>query len=320
MMTRVPVRYNRVAEAFDADVARVRLCVSSGSEHSPENSTDLSDLVKSFMEKNNEEGERKSNIHNEDHKKGGGGGDDDEEVEKSECSDSEKKEMLEGLFSGSDDDEGERKVKEKIRREVEVACGIVGDFSITGFKRGLMTQLRDKGFDAGLCKSKWEKNGRITAGDYEYIDVNFSGKRYIVEVSLAKEFIIARATNQYTSLLDVFPLIFVGEVEELKRVVKLMCTEIKGSMKRKDLHIPPWRRNGYMQAKWFSSYKRTTNAVATKIETSHLSPQSLFPIRSIGFEARPVKAHYCRDDYVTSTSGFRIGHLTAAFTSDGFGV
>ncbi|XP_019418757.1 PREDICTED: uncharacterized protein LOC109329526 [Lupinus angustifolius] len=311
MMSRVPVRFNRVAAAFDADVARVRLCESSGSEHSPESSTDLSDLVKSFMEKNNEEGEKKSH-HNEDHKKGCD--DDDEEVE----TDSEKKEMLEGLFAGSDDDEGERKVKENIRREVEVACGIVGDFSMPGFKRRLMTQLREKGFDAGLCKSKWEKNERITAGDYEYIDVNLSGKRYIVEVSLAAEFTIARATNQYTSLLDVFPLIFVGKVEELKSVVRVMCTEIKGSMKRKDLHIPPWRRNGYMQAKWFSSYKRTTNAVATK--TSHLSPQSLFPTRSIGFETRPVKAHYCRDDYVTSTTGLRIGHLTAAFTSDGFGV
>ncbi|KAK7245932.1 hypothetical protein RIF29_40786 [Crotalaria pallida] len=323
MMARIPMRFNRVAAAFEADVARVRLCESSGSEHSPESSTDLSDLVKSFLEKNEEGGEKKvgGGVHPRDkdhHKKGGD--DDEEEVDKFECSHSEKREMLAGLFAGSDDDEDEKKVKEKIRREVEVACGVVGEYSMQGFKRRLMTQLREKGFDAGLCKSKWEKNGRITAGDYEYIDVNFSGKRYIVEVSLAAEFEIARATDQYTSLLDVFPLIFVGKVEELKRVVRLMCTAIKGSMKKRDLHVPPWRRNGYLQAKWFSSYKRTTNAVATKKASTPLSPESLFPKRStIGFEARPAKAHNCRDVYVTST-GFRIGQLTAAFNSDGFGV
>ena len=74
-----------------------------------------------------------------------------------------------------------------------------------------------------------------------------------------------------------------------------------------------------MQAKWFSSFKRTTNAVATTKARSPLSPESLFPKRSIRFEARPVRAHNCRDDYVNKT-GFRISHLTAAFNSDGFGM
>ena len=74
-----------------------------------------------------------------------------------------------------------------------------------------------------------------------------------------------------------------------------------------------------MQAKWFSAFKRTTNAVATTKAPSPLSPESLFPKRAIGFEPRPVKAHNCRGDYV-SKIGFRIGHLTAAFNSDGFGM
>ncbi|XP_061340788.1 uncharacterized protein LOC133287239 [Gastrolobium bilobum] len=311
-MARISGRFQRVAEAFDADVARVKLCESSGSEHSPESLTDLSDLVKSFMEKNEREGEGEDVgvvlQRDEDQEKG-----DEEEVEKSVT-----REMLQGLFAGNEvDDEDERDAKEKIRREVELACGLVGEYSLPGFKRRLMSRLREIGFDAGLCKSKWEKNGNLTAGDYEYIDVNFSGKRYIVEVSLSAEYEIGRPTNQYSSLLDVFPLIFVGKVEELKRVVRFMCTAIKCSMKRMDLHIPPWRRNGYMQAKWFGSYKRTTNVVATKKEPSHLSAESLFPKRLIGFEARLVKTLNCRDDYVSNT-GFRIGYLTAVFNSDNF--
>ncbi|RDX75116.1 hypothetical protein CR513_45047, partial [Mucuna pruriens] len=311
-MTRIPVRFQRVAAAFDADVARVRLCESSGSEHSPESLTDLSHLVKSFMEKNENE-EEEEELGAVGFEEGHHNDNNEEELEKTELSDSKKREMLQSLFYGNEGDE--RDAKEKIRREVEAATEVVGNNS----KRRLMSCLRDRGFDAGLCKSKWEKNGRLTAGDYEYIDVNFSGNRYIVEISLASEFEIARPTNQYSSLLDVFPLIFVGKVEEVNQVVKQMCTAVKGSMKRMNLHVPPWRRNVYMQAKWFSAYKRTTNAVATKRVSSSLSSESLFPKRSIGFEVQPVNAHNCRDVYATNT-GFRIGHLTAVFNSDNLGV
>ena len=92
--------------------------------------------------------------------------------------------------------------------------------------------------------------------------MNIAGNRYIVEVFLAGEFEIARATEDYTSLLEIFPPIFVGKQEELKRIVRIMCRAIKGSMKSVEMHVPPWRRNGYMQEKWFGSYKRTTAAAA----------------------------------------------------------
>lgn len=151
----------------------------------------------------------------------------------------------------------------------------------------------------GLCKSKWERNRKFPSGDYEYIDVNYGGNRYIVETSLMAEFEIARPTNQYTSLLDVFPLVFVGKVEELKRVVRIMCSAIKDSMKTMDMHVPPWRRNSYMQAKWFNTYKRTTNEVATN--------------KSITFEARPLKAYNCKDVYYGSKIAVRVGHLAAKF-------
>ena len=115
------------------------------------------------------------------------------------------------------------------------------------------------------------------------------------------EFEIARPTNQYTSLLDVFPLVFVGKVEELKRVVRTMCNAIKDSMKTMDMHVPPWRRNSYMQAKWFNQYKRTTNEVASR--------------KSIGFEERPLKAYNCRDNF-GSKIAVRVGHLTTAFITE----
>jgi hypothetical protein len=120
------------------------------------------------------------------------------------------------------------------------------------------------------------------------------------------EFEIARPTNQYSSLLEVFPLVFVGKVEELKKVVRLMCSAIKNSMKTMDMHVPPWRRNSYMQAKWFNTYKRTTNEVAARKF-------------NIGFEAKPLKAYNCRDKFGSKIAS-KVGYLTTAFNVDGIGM
>ncbi|XP_058727988.1 uncharacterized protein LOC131599729 [Vicia villosa] len=281
----IPMRFQRLAAAFESDeVAHVRLCESSGSEHSAaEDSTDLSDLVKSFMEKNSVKED--SVVHDKD----------DGEFDWYDYS--EKKEILEEIFGDNDD-----YVKEKIRREVEVAIELVaGDKSSPEFKRLVMSHLRERGFDAGLCKTKWERNRKFPSGDYEFIDVNYDGKRYILEISLRAEFEIARPIDQYASLLDVFPYVFVGKVEELKKIVRLMCTAIKDSMKTMKMHTPPWRRNSYMQAKWFNPYKRTTNEVATR--------------KSIGFEA-----YNCRHNF-GSKIAFKVGNLTAAFNvDDGIGM
>lgn len=168
----------------------------------------------------------------------------------------------------------------------------------------------------GLCKSKWVKSSRFPAGDYEFVDVNVNGTRYIVEPFFTGEFEIARPTSRYTSLLNVLPQIFIGEVEELKKIVRIMCTTIKKSMKKVDMPMPPWRRNGYMLAKWFGSYKRTTNAVPTQAFEFN---EGFDVKRSFGFETLPTKSYYCRDDFATK-KGLRIGNLTAAFQSKGIGM
>ncbi|KAB2600859.1 hypothetical protein D8674_001864 [Pyrus ussuriensis x Pyrus communis] len=296
------VRFQRVAAAFD-EVSRVRLCESSGSEYSAagESFADLSDLVKSFIERGDlgESGGDRDGVRN------------DEESEGGDWSDSETKNSLERLFEVKGDD-----LKKTIADEVEVAlAGIGDDKSSRGFKRRLMTHLRYKGFDAGLCKSKWVKSSLFPAGDYEFVDVNLKGTRYVVEPSLVGQFEIARPTTRYTSLLEVFPNTFVGEVDELKKIVRLMCTAIKKSMKSVDMPMPPWRRNGYMQAKWFGSYKRTTNAVAplaaanTALESNHGFGGVK---KSMRLEALPTKSYYCRGDFA-SKDGLRVGRLTAAF-------
>ncbi|GAV65199.1 DUF506 domain-containing protein [Cephalotus follicularis] len=305
-MAKIPVKFKRVAAAFN-EASRVRLCESSGSEYSPDTDHDLSDLVNSFIERDygvhvNEE----ESVHKEI-------GSNEEELERY-WSDYERKKTLEGLLLCNDDDH----VKRKIRDEVEVACGIIGDRSSLGFKRRLMTRLRERDFDAGLCKSQWEKFGRHPPGTYEYIDVNFEGNRYIVEVFVAGEFEIARPTNRYTSLLDLCPQVLVARPEELKQLVMLMCAALRESMKSVDLHMPPWRRNGYMQAKWFGPYKRTTNEISTN---KSLEPEEVAAAakRSIGFKALPVKSYRCGENFARKV-GLKVGHLTAAFNGIDIGM
>ncbi|GKV14951.1 hypothetical protein SLEP1_g25748 [Rubroshorea leprosula] len=298
MVRIIPLRFDRVAAAFDEAAkaaAGVRLCESIGSEHSP--AMDLSDLVNSFIEKqcmieNGVEKEEKEKDCNE-----------------SDWSESETKDILQDLLGksllfGEKDEE----VKQRILTVTETACRRVANGSSSpNFKRSLMSSLRDSGFDAGLCKSRWEKTRKHIAGVYEYVDVIISGTRYIIEVNLAAEFEIAKPTSSYISLLGIFPWIFVGKSDELKPVVGLMCRAIKKSMKREELHVPPWRRNGYMQSKWFASYKRKTN----EIPGNYNSEDGLSGKRWIGFEALPTKSYHCKDDFGRNV-GLKVGYLAAA--------
>ncbi|KAL3627407.1 hypothetical protein CASFOL_028770 [Castilleja foliolosa] len=303
-MVNIPVRFQRVAAAFD-EMAKVCSCESSGSEHS----ADLSVLVNSFFER--EISDRKIRANDEDVLDRDFSDADevnDGEIEVISPDQIESTESLKRFF-----DLGNDAVKRSIHAEVEAALGEVSGEkdSLPEFKRQLMARLRSRGFDAGLCKSKWEKNGHNPSGNYEYIDVNTGdNSRYMVEVNLAGEFTIARPTVSYTSLLENFPAIFVGKPEELKQVIRLMSKAIRKSMKSVKLNMPPWRRLAYMQAKWLGSYKRTINETPTRKACESLSGS-----RFVGFAPAMGKTTslYCRGDFVAQRGGGRIiSNLAAA--------
>ncbi|KAD6794415.1 hypothetical protein E3N88_05311 [Mikania micrantha] len=294
-MAKIPVRFKRITAALDDD-ARARLCRSSGSEHSANSSvTNLSDLVDSFFD-----GEDDG-----DHRDESGGeidaGDYLEETEYQKAdnlygSDSDTKEVLIDLMDGGADDEDAH----AIRAEVESVCLGFENSSSEGFKRRLMTVLRQRGFDAGLCKSRWEKTGRHPAGEFEYIDVLISGNRYIVEVSIGSEFTIARPTKTYQSLLDIIPRITVIKPNELKKVVRIMCAAMRASLKTRNMLVSPWRKNGFMQTKWLGSYKRTTNPFpARSMEATAYGVGKFNGESFVGFEYLPAVVggeNYCRKE------------------------
>ncbi|KAK4801696.1 hypothetical protein SAY86_022183 [Trapa natans] len=303
-----PIMFNRLAAAFDEVARTARLCQSSGSEHSAgeeeeeESPIDLSHLVASFMER-----EGAVAVYVED--------DGATELEVGEVTDDgeevgdETRDRLRVLL-----DQVKRYGGESIRSAVEAGMErLKGMTPARDFKRRLMAALREKGFDAGLCKSKWEKTPRFPAGEYQYIDVNLpDGTRFIVEPLIKASFEIARPTGAYSTLLGLLPRVFVGRPEELKQVARLMCTAVRRSMKGNGLSVPPWRKSSYMQAMWFGPYKRTTNRVRS-LEGPEVAGSEVR--RAVGFVAKPPMekiSYKCRDDF--GCKNFRrVGHLAAVF-------
>ncbi|KAK4353749.1 hypothetical protein RND71_025943 [Anisodus tanguticus] len=102
-------------------------------------------------------------------------------------------------------------------------------------------------------------------------------------------------------------------VEELKQVVRIMSRAMKISMKKMDIYVPPWRQIGYMQAKWFGSYKRTINELLDddkkKIDFSY---KCVAKNRAVGFVAIPTISFYCRENFASNYNGIKMGNLAAA--------
>lgn len=118
---------------------------------------------------------------------------------------------------------------------------------------------------AGLCRSSWERTSSVPApGTYEYVDVRTVGSspwastssRYIVEVNVAAEFEIARPSAEYQDLLSSLPPVLVARPEALKELAAAMCAAAAESMRRAGMHVPPWRRAPYVQAKWSGQFER----------------------------------------------------------------
>ncbi|KAG4981918.1 hypothetical protein AAZX31_10G030100 [Glycine max] len=126
------------------------------------------------------------------------------------------------------------------------------------FCRKIVTDgLLALGYDASICKSRWEKSPSYPAGGYEYIDVMMGKERVVIDIDFRSEFEIARSTKAYKTILQNLPYIFVGTCERLQSIVALVSEAAKQSLKKKGMHVPPWRRTEYVKAKWLSPYTRT---------------------------------------------------------------
>ncbi|CAM6038752.1 unnamed protein product, partial [Sphagnum compactum] len=241
---------------------------SSGSEHEP-SSVCLAAMVHEFMEHEGENGKcGRSRCNCEAGTCSGGGNHSSDSEDGKSSLGGELSEILQGLSASvnvterillSEVTKALNAAKEKNRvKEDEAAPD-------SSTRRAVINHLRAAGYNAAICKSRWDHAGGFPGGDYEYIDVVFETKtgkkseRILIDTDFRTQFEIARPTKQYNALVQGLPAIFVGREDRLQQIVNLMSDAVKASLKKRGMPLPPWRKPEYMRAKWFSSYKRTTN-------------------------------------------------------------
>lgn len=188
-------------------------------------------------------------------------------------------------------DSFEKMLYADVTKAMEVFSGVKSNMTV--LRRNVMAFLRNLGYNAAICKTKWESSGGLAAGNYEFIDVlRFHppnrNTRYIVDLDFGKEFEIARPTARYEHAVRSISRVFIGRSEELKQVLKVMSDAAKRSLKSRGLFLPPWRKHRYMQNKWLGPYKRTTNIAPVFPKSPPLMQKLTVERRFVGFDVAAV--------------------------------
>ncbi|KAG5545303.1 hypothetical protein RHGRI_017690 [Rhododendron griersonianum] len=135
-------------------------------------------------------------------------------------------------------------------------------------QREISDRLRNAGYSCNICKSKWRSSTDIPSGEHTYLEVvdSTSSKRgetirVVIELNFRAEFEMARASEEYNSLIRRLPEAFVGKAERLRTLIKILCSATKKCIKDKKMHMPPWRKHKYMQAKWLGKCEQNSSSV-----------------------------------------------------------
>jgi uncharacterized protein (TIGR01615 family) len=185
-------------------------------------------------------------------------------------------------------------------------------------RRAVADGLRGLGYDAAVCKSRWEKTPTypagteaqfgskqipfssarrspcrrdpcICAGEHEYVDavVETEAVRLIVEVDFRSQFELARSTKAYRAALLALPPLFVGTPERLGKIVAVVAEAARQSLKKKGLHFPPWRKPEYMCAKWLSAHSRCDGDKAAAAVSVPAAPSTAAtPVQAASFTGK----------------------------------
>ncbi|CAN8234273.1 unnamed protein product [Cochlearia groenlandica] len=172
--------------------------------------------------------------------------------------------------------EKEKEIEEKIiiyikRRRLSYE----GDDEKKDVMKKIVSKMRSNGYDASISRTSWNSSFDHREGcrvfrcsrKYEYIvvmlthdhdvdDVSKPTKRVIIDLDFKSQFELARQTSGYKDITQTLPTIFVAKEDRLRRVVALVCSEMKKSMKEEGMCRPPWRTTRYMQAKWSCENRR----------------------------------------------------------------
>lgn len=152
--------------------------------------------------------------------------------------------------------------------------------------REICSRLQNSGYDSAICKSKWKSSLDIPSGEHTFVDVidNSNYKkgevRVIIELELQGQFEMKKGSEEYNSLISKLPDVFVGKIERLQSVIKIVSNAAKICMKEKKMHLGPWRKQRYMQAKWVKVVERNTATTLIKPLDSYSNQPRLTKAKS----------------------------------------
>ncbi|XP_039060019.1 uncharacterized protein LOC120203962 [Hibiscus syriacus] len=135
-----------------------------------------------------------------------------------------------------------REASKEIERETTVCgCGksLMAELCRSCLMREVFSRLQNAGFDAAVCRSKWRSSPHIPSGEHSFLDVKENSSkgdvRVVIELNFRAEFEMARASEDYNRLVQRLPEVFVGKVERLNNVIKILCLAVKKCMKEKGM-------------------------------------------------------------------------------------
>jgi uncharacterized protein (TIGR01615 family) len=111
----------------------------------------------------------------------------------------------------------------------------------------------------------------VYAGEHTFLDVidktnpKKGEVRVMIELNFKAEFEMAKGSDEYKKLIKKLPEIFVGKEERLSNLIKILCMAAKKCMKDKKMHLGPWRKQKYMEAKWLGPCERNTSTISLPI-------------------------------------------------------
>jgi len=158
--------------------------------------------------------------------------------------------------------------KEALRETLDTICCRCSRAAAGDCRNCLRTEICNRlislGYNCALCKSKWRSSENTLSGEHTFLEVldNSNTKkgeiRVIIELNFRAEFEMARASQEYNRLISFLPEVFVGKAERLRALIKILCNAAKKCMKEKKMHLGPWRKHKYMEAKWFGTFERSS--------------------------------------------------------------
>ncbi|EXB44650.1 hypothetical protein L484_010341 [Morus notabilis] len=197
------------------------------------------------------------------------------DVEESKAFWDEQKKLLQGLLYRTNSIESKirQATKEVLKDAKNSQCGcarfaaaVAGGGCWSCLRREVCNRLINLGYDCAICKSKWRSSSSIPSGEHSYLEVvdRSSAKRgetrVVIELNFRAEFEMSRASEEYNLLIGQLPEVFVGKAERLRGMIKILCSAAKKCMKEKNMHLGPWRKHKYMQAKWLGRCDRSAAA------------------------------------------------------------